>query len=208
MVTRQQELMEEENFYQTLDKETRGSCCSCYTFTILFLGLLGFVIAATYFGAKYLSSQTDNTSPTPTSFPTAILTPAHSPSSTSNEQSSTDQNRLIINDSELQDIIWSGPQLMLPLINKTASVTSDGLVLSGSIPGVSSSVRMILKPEIQDNSIVITNATLSQGPREFGDEFFGVIKDKVGTLLTKAVKKRTKSKLSQISTEPGQMILK
>ncbi len=206
MDTRQQKLVEEENFYHTLDKESRGSCCSCSTFTIFFLGLFIVVIAATYFTAKYLSSRSDNSSPTPGASPTLMITPLTSPSPTFREVSSSG-TRLIITDSELQDTIWSGPQLMLPLTNKTATIENDGLVLSGIIPGVATPVSMILKPEIEKNSIIISNASLRQGPREFGDEFFGVIKDKVGAMLTKAVKKKSKTKFSELTTESGRLIL-
>ena len=207
MVTRQQELMEEENFYHTLDKETRGSCCSCYTFTIFFLGLFIIVAAITYFVAKYLSSRPTAPNSTPTPAPTMTISPSISPSPIFRELTSSGKTRLIITEAELQNIIWSGPQLLLPLVDKTARVENDGLVLSGTIPGLSTQVSMVLKPKVQKNNIIISEAVLRQGPREFGDEFFGVIKDKVGQMLTQTVKKKTKAKITQLTTESGRLIL-
>lgn len=188
-----QRVDEEKEFYKTLDEESRGSCCTCNTLVLFFFLLFIIINGSTYFLSRRLLG-------TRTSAPSSnikISTPSFKEES---------DNRLVITEKELQSIIWGGPNLLIPLTDKSASIDSKGIILSGKVPAASQPIELLLLPAVKDNKIIIENITLQKGPASFLNEFSDTIKEKAGELLNQAISDKN-AQVEKISCEQDKLII-
>lgn len=190
--------LEEKEFYNEVDKEAKGSCCTCPSIAGLFLVILiGSVIGNYYIFNKikftgWRLSADKKTDGVTLDVPAARKNVSYAQSVT-------------IKESDLQKSVIDSKLLVIPLSDKQILIKTDGIYCEGKIPVVGTKISVKMVPAVENGEIVIKEISVRSGPQSFGQEFSSLIKDKVARAMNDSI--AGKMKVEGLELKDGEMVV-
>lgn len=199
MESKSNKLNEEQEFYHEVDKERRGSCCTCQSMLLGFLIILVSSVIINYFFVKNwgifkgINWGEKEKKEVTMDVPAARKDAGYAQSVT-------------ITQNDLHDKVINSKLLVIPLSDKQITILPDGIYCGGKVPVAGTEVEVKMVPKFEGGRITIDDITVIKGPASFGKEFSNLIKEKVAEGMNKLVV--NKMTIEAIELKKGEMIVK